>query len=121
MLNHRLTEGGRADADRRSGHWEPLIRRIMEAAAPELENLRAKGTLAGQISGWTRPLLPVAAALILIFGTILAWMGEQSDLVGGNAPHLAEAILPEPVSLWVQANAEYTLAELLAALEESGR
>ncbi len=104
----------------RTDRWDPLVRRIMVAAGPELARLRAQATVAGQMDRWTRPLLPLAAALILVFGSILAWAEPGPGAQDPDAPLMAEVLVPEPFSLWLESGASYTLAELAEALPEEG-
>ena len=105
-----------------TGQWEPLVRRIMNAAGPELARLRNRMTLTGQFDRWTRPLLPLAAALILVFGSILALAGvKEASPELAEAPLMAEVLVPEPLSLWLEAGVKFSLAELVEALEEGER
>ena len=100
---------------------ESLVRRILEAAGPELERLRHRVTLAGQIDLWTGALLPLAAALILVFGSTLAWVGTDAALDAAESPLIAEALVPEQLGLWLEAGASFTLAEFVEVLEEGGK
>lgn len=106
--------------DQGTDRWDPLVRRIMVAAAPELARLRAQGTIVGQMDRWTRPLLPLAATLILVFGSILAWSQARPGAESPDTPLMAEVLVPEPFSLWLEGGASYTLAELAEALPEEG-
>jgi len=59
--------------------------------------LRARPTVSGQVQAWTRSLLPLAALLILAFGSLLAWVGIR----GGRGrpaetPPLAHVLMPAP-------------------------
>lgn len=98
--------------------WEALVRRILAAAAPELARLRIRKTLAGQVGDWTRPLLPLAALLIVVFGSLLAWVSRAEADPVSEAPFLAEVLMPDSLVLWLEGGAYLTLAELVGALEE---
>lgn len=100
--------------------WEALVRRIMEAAEPELARLWARGTLSGQFSDWTRPLLPLAALLMLAFGSLLAWVGTGEANPTEEAPLMAEVLMPDRLVLWVEGAAHLTLDDLVDALEGGG-
>jgi hypothetical protein len=106
-----------AEADR----WDTLVRRIMGAADPELARLRARRTLGGQVGEWTRPLLPLAALLILAFGSLLAWVGTEEVDQTSDTPLMAEVLLPSPLVFWVGAGARLTLDEIVEALEAGTR
>ena len=109
-------------ADRgRADPWDSLVRRILTAAGPELERLRKRATLTGQFDLWMRSLVPLAAALILVFGSALAWVGSDPTAEGAEAPLIAEALVPEQLGLWLEAGASFTLAEFVDVLEEGGR
>jgi len=101
--------------------WDPLVQRIMIAAAPELARLRDGVTLVGQFRSWTRPLLPMAAAMALLFGSLLAWIGPGGVLEFADPPHIAEALVPEPIGFWLEGGNAPTLHELVESLEEDGR
>ena len=100
-----------------AARWEALVGRILEAAGPELARLRVRNTLSGQVGDWTRPLLPLAALLIVAFGSLLAWVGTaEADPVSGD-PLLAGVLMPDPLVFWVEAGAGLTLDEIVLALE----
>lgn len=107
-------EGSRFGEENR---WDGLVHRIMVAAGPELARLRAKRTLGGQVGAWTRPLLPLAAVLILAFGSLLAWVGTAEADPAVDAPLMAEVLMPDPLVLWVRAGVGLTLDEIVSALE----
>ena len=114
-------EGGTGPERRDADRWELLVRRIMAAAAPELERLRNRVTLMGQIDRWNRSLLPMAAVLVLLFGSVLAWPGGEAEAEPADDLLIAEVLVPEPFARWYQTGADYTLAEMVEALEERER
>lgn len=116
-------EGGRVDDLRIEGgdRWENLVRRILTAAGPELARLRARRTVGGQVREWSRPLLPLAALLIVAFGALLAWVGTAEVDPATDPPLLAEVLMPDPLVLWVQADARLTLDEIVEVLEGGER
>jgi len=120
----RISEdGGRIEGPRlqEEDRWENLVRRILVAGDPELARLRGRRTLGGQVGEWTRPLLPLAALLIVAFGSLLAWVGTAEAGPSVDAPFLAEVLMPDPLVLWVQADAAFTLDEIVEALEGGER
>lgn len=104
--------GGRPDCD-----WEPLVRRIMAAAEPELARLRERMTLLRQIDLWSRWVLPIAAGLIMVFGSLLVWAEQAGVLPDSDSPLLAEIVVPEGLDQWLQSDEELTLHELVEVLE----
>jgi len=94
-----------------------LVLRIMKAAEPELDRLRARTTMAGQFGAWTRPLLPMAALLMVAFGSLLAWVGRGEANPVSDTPLMAEVLMPDPLVLWVEAGVGLTLEEVVSALE----
>ena len=120
----RLSQEGRngPDSPGTRGHqWDALVGRIMVSAGPELARLRARHSLRGQVEAWTGPLLPLAAVLILAFGSLFAWVGADPTEVSQEAPLMAEVLVPEALVFWLEAGARLTLEEMVAALEEGER
>jgi hypothetical protein len=120
----RISEnGGRIEGPRlqEEDRWEYLVRRILVVAGPELARLRARRTLGGQVGEWTRPLLPLAALLIVAFGSLLAWVGTAEADPADDAPLMAEVLMPDPLVLWVQSDAAFTLDEIVEVLEGGER
>ena len=97
--------------------WEALVDRILEAAGPELARRRAGHTLSGQVGEWTRPLLPLAALLIVAFGSLWAWVGTAEADPASDDPLLAGVLMPDPLVFWVEAGAGLTLDEIVLVLE----
>lgn len=115
----RFHEAGKKNGGPEPGdRWDPLVQRILTAAGPELERLRHRVSLLAQFDLWTRPLLPLAALLILVFGSALAW--PRGEIASGedDYPLLAEVLVPESVGLWLETGEAYTLAEFVDSLEE---
>ncbi len=93
---------------------EPLVAAIMERASGELAR-RAPDALA-VVATWARPLLRIAAVLILVFAAALALLEPDA---GAEHWSVAEAFeIPSPVSDWLAAEREPTTADLVLALEE---
>ncbi len=98
--------------------WEGLVRTITLAAAPELARRRHRQNFLGQVEAWSRPLWSAAALLILIFGStlILALRAPQDPSL--STPLIVEAVLPNPLSLWMETGTQPTLMEVVLAFEE---
>ena len=65
----------------RPGYWSRFRIRILEGAAFELARRReaARETVAAVLSGWSRSLIPVAAAAALIASIMIANEARQQD------------------------------------------
>ncbi len=82
-------------AHRRRGYWDRFRARVLENAAFELARRReaARQSVAAVLSGWSRSLIPVAAAAALIASIMIANESRQEtepaprlvleDMVGG--------------------------------------
>ena len=119
MREPPVTSGER-EPERMEEHLEALVRRILHAAGPELARLRRRGSVGGQVEAWARPLLPLAALLILVFGLLLTWHGSGEAESPSETPLMAEVLVPEPVVLWLEAGARFTMDEIVLALEGGG-
>ncbi len=101
-----------------AGQWEGLVRRIMMAAGPELARRRRERTLLLQFEEWSRPVYSAAALLILIFGSVLV-LASRAEVEGAaDGPLIVEAVLPNPLSLWLEMGTQPTLVEMVNAFEE---
>jgi hypothetical protein len=110
-------------ADFRNGSdpWEGLIRRIMRAAAVELERRRQEQSLLFVLSRWSRPVIASAAAMVLVFGTVLAASRGDEPAIEVEPPTLAHYLIAEDLRpVFVQED-KPTLAEFVSALEGGQR
>jgi hypothetical protein len=97
---------------------EDLVRRITLAAGPELARRHRERTLMRQFEEWSRPVYSAAALLILIFGSVLVLASRGEWGAETEGPLIVEAVLPNPLSLWVDMGTSPTLVEVLNAFEE---
>ena len=73
--------------------------------------------MAGVLSGWIRPGLSAAATVAIVSGSIL--LTSVRSVEGGEAaPLLSEALVPDVVAAWIEADVPPTLAELADAMYE---
>lgn len=100
---------------------ERLVRAILAAAEPELARRRTEFLLVDQFDAWSRKVLAAAAMLVLFFGSLLVLTGRGSIAGPEEVPLLAEAVLPGPLAVWMQAESEPTLVEFVRTLEEDWR
>lgn len=113
-------------AHRRPGYWDRFRARILESAAFELARRReaARESVATVLSGWSRSLIPVAAAAALIASIMIASESRQQaapaprlvleDMLGGT---VGENSFQVGLGAGVQTNT----AAFLAFVEEDTR
>lgn len=100
-----------ADAPR----YEQLVRRILDAASPELDRrARQAGPLA-LVVGWARPTLAAAAVIAALALGILS-------AVERSGPELVDVMavspgVPAPAAEWLEAGREPTASDLVLAME----
>ena len=70
---------------------------------------------------WSRRLIPAAAVVVALSGTLLGVHGLGVTGTDETSPTLAEAITPEPLAFWFHATDEPTLVEMVSALEGVSR
>jgi hypothetical protein len=97
-------------------HHERLVRRVLEAAGPELERRRATRTALGLLGGWARPVLTAAALVAALAGGVL--IATERDRPAEPAGDVAEALgVPSPASDWLAEGREPTRSDLVLAME----
>ena len=111
-------------AHERPGYWDGFRARILENAAFELARRReaARESVAAVLSGWSRSLIPVAAAAALIASIMIANESRQpadpaprlEDLLGGA---LGASSFQATLGAGVQSNT----AAFMAFVEEDTR
>lgn len=81
----------------RPGYWDRLRTTVMERASSELERRRrlARESVAGILSGWSRSLIPVAAAAAAIAAFLIG--SEVRQAADTSPPLLLEDILANEV------------------------
>ncbi|MDX1676168.1 MAG: hypothetical protein R3314_15340 [Longimicrobiales bacterium] len=94
--------------------YERWVRRILEAAQPELtRRARAAGPLA-LVAAWARPTLAAAAVIAALA------LGVLSAVDRGPTPmdSVVDALgVPAPAAEWLEAGREPTAADLVLAME----
>ncbi|NIQ56648.1 MAG: hypothetical protein GWN71_25735 [Gammaproteobacteria bacterium] len=93
---------------------EPLVASIMDAAGSELAR-RAGGTL-GVVAGWARPMLRIAAVIIVVATTALALLEPEAEAEPSSVTEAFD--IPAPVSEWLAAERAPTTDDLILALED---
>ena len=94
--------------------WERLFRRIMAAAATELERRGRIQSLVYVLSRWSRPVVSSAAVAVLIFGSALAIYRGNEGETEPVAAMLAQYLIFDEEQM-------PTLAEAVWALEGEER
>ncbi len=95
--------------------YERLVRRIMDAAAPELAR-RTTGPLA-LVAGWARPTLVAASIVALLAAGAL--LSTDRDASSASAPTaVVDALgVPVPASQWLEVGREPDAGDLVLAME----
>jgi hypothetical protein len=96
--------------------YERRVRRVLEAAAPELERRRTLRTPLALLGGWARPVLVAAALVAVVAGGVLVATERAGS---GVAPVQAAETLgvPSPAADWLAEGREPTRSDLVLAME----
>lgn len=97
--------------------YERLVRRIMDASAPELARRAARSGPLMLVAGWARPTLVVAAIVaILAAGALVATDRESKE---STSPEMVVDALgvPVPASRWLEVGREPDAGDLVLAME----
>lgn len=93
-----------ADPDR----FDPVVGRIMEAVEPELARRREAADPLVSVSSWWRPVVPVAATIVLVSAGLLLSFDHRSGERGDPGEErtiqteLATALgVPDAISGWI--------------------
>ena len=94
--------------------YERLVRRILDAAGPELERrARQAGPLA-LLAAWARPAVATAALIATVALGVLTAVERN----GGEAVSMVDALgVPAPAADWLEDDREPTAADLVLVLE----
>lgn len=99
--------------------YERLVRRIMDAADPELVRRAEQHSPLALVVGWARPTL-VAASIIaaLAAGALVAT--DRPVPAAASSASVAEALgVPAPAAEWLEADREPDTRDLVLAMERS--
>lgn len=97
--------------------YERWVRRIMEAAAPELARRAAATTPLALLAGWARPTLAAAAAIAVLAIAALA-ATERAGAAEDEALTVADALgLPAEPAQWLDEGRAPTEYDLVLAVE----
>ena len=99
--------------------YERLVRRILDAAAPELARRRAAATPLVQLAAWARPALAAAAVIAAVaLGTIV--VADRYIGATDAAASIADALgVPAPAADWLAEGRAPTTGDLVLAVERS--
>jgi hypothetical protein len=97
--------------------YERLVRRIVDAAAPELARRTAATGPLALVAGWARPTL-IAASIVAVLAAG-ALLSTDRDPSSETAPAMAVDALgvPVPASQWLEAGREPDAGDLVLAME----
>ena len=96
--------------------YERLVRRIVEAAGPELARRAGEAGPLALLGAWARPALTAAAVIAALALGALAGTDR-----GGSPPPttVVDALgVPSPAADWLEEGREPTTADLVLAVEE---
>lgn len=116
MENGRLDLSPLDPTEDRLG-YERLVRRILDAAAPELRRRAAGGNPLALVAGWARPALAAAAVIALVaIGALVAT--DRAGVPEDEAGTVAEALgLPAEPAAWLSDGRAPTQEDLILAME----
>jgi hypothetical protein len=106
------------DPTRDRPRHEAAIADLMRRAAGGLAARRAQATTIGQVAGWWKPMLALAAAVTIAAIGILARVspaGTATQATSGVATALG---IPSGMSAWLDSSTMPNAAQVFAALEE---
>jgi hypothetical protein len=96
--------------------YERLVRRTMEAAAPELARRAGRYAPVVLLGGWARPLLAAAALVAVLAGGVLTAIERTGDPLPPVIT--ADALgVPSPAADWLAEGREPTRSDLVLAME----
>lgn len=105
------------DPTRDELRYERLVRRIVDAAGPELARRAAAATPLAMLAGWARPTLTAAAVVAVLAGSALM-STERAGAPAAAPDNVADALgLPAPASDWLIEGREPSADDLVLAME----
>ncbi len=97
---------------------ERLVRRVMEAALPELQRRATERGAMVVLADWARPALAAAALIALASALALGLARPGAAALPAPSTGFAEALnVPAPVSTWIVTEREPTVGDMIAAVE----
>lgn len=96
--------------------FERVVRRVMTAAAPELERRTALYAPLVLLGAWARPVLAAAAVVAVLAGSVLV-MTERDGAPEASQVTAEDLGVPAPASEWLAEGREPTKADLVLAME----
>lgn len=96
--------------------YERLIRRVMDAAEPELSRRAGESGALALVASWARPTLAAAAVIAaLAAGALFSTDRMQAEPADDS---VVQALgLPNPAADWLEAGREPTESDLVLAME----
>jgi hypothetical protein len=105
--------------DRDPAAYERAIEAILIRTQPELARRRAMTTPIGQVAQWWRPMLALAATLIVVAVGVLTQVAPAATTTEGSTPGFGQWLgIPTPVSGWLETNQSPSPAQVFAAFQE---
>lgn len=105
--------------DRDPAAHERAIETILRRTQPELARRRAIATPIGQVAQWWRPMLALAAALIVVAVGVLTRVTPATTTTEGETTGLGQWLgIPTAVSGWLETDRSPSPVQVFAAFEE---
>lgn len=96
--------------------YERLVRRIMDAARPELARRATSSTALAAVAGWARPALAAATIVAATAAGAMATMARRAAEPAEAS--VVEALgVPAPAADWLNEGRSPTRADLVLAME----
>lgn len=118
MTDHPI-DFGPLDPTADGARYDRAVDRIMDAAALPLARRRARLTPVGQVSRWWRPLLAMAAAVVLAAVGVLTQVAPAAAAGETPSAPVAEALgIPSSVAAWMAGGDPPTVLDAVGRYEE---
>ncbi len=97
--------------------YERLVRRVMDASAPEPARRAARSGPLALVAGWARPTL-VAASIVAILAAGALLSTDRASTEVAAAETVVDALgVPVPASQWLEVGREPDAGDLVLAME----
>lgn len=97
--------------------YERLVRRVMDASAPELARRAASSGPLTLVAGWARPTL-VAASIVAVLAAGALIATDREPAATSPSETVVDALgVPVPASQWLEVGREPDAGDLVLAME----
>lgn len=96
--------------------YERLVRRILDAAAPELARRAGQLDALDLVAGWARPTL-VAASIVAALAAGALFATDRADSATGSGSVVEALGVPSPAAEWLESGREPDAGDVVLAME----